>query len=230
MYDLHTHILPYIDDGAGSLEESLTMLEMEARQGVEAVALTPHFYRSREHIEKFLERREASMEQLTKALEDKVYPKLILGAEVAWVPGIVDWDRLEELCYQGTKILLVELPFTPWNDEMFRQLYNLEMRRGITPMIAHLERYFLCQEKRHFNTLAEMDFPVQISAAEPSGLFLRRRATNYLKNKNAILISDCHNCTTRPPNINSAIERIKKKYGVEISNRISMETEEILAE
>ena len=59
MTDLHTHILPGIDDGAPDMETALHMLEAEDKQGVNTVALTPHFYRSREHIADFLAEKQA---------------------------------------------------------------------------------------------------------------------------------------------------------------------------
>ncbi len=230
MYDLHTHILPCMDDGAGSIDEALAMLDMEMEQGVDTVALTPHFYRNREHIEDFLERRRASAEQLTAALEGKKHPRLILGAEVAFAPGMADWQDIESLCYHGTKVLLVELPFTPWNDEMFRQLYSLEIRRGITPMIAHVERYFGCQEKKHFKTIEEMEFPIQISAMELGSFMGRRRAMKLLLTQSAILVSDCHNSTTRPPNLISAMNKIEKKLGRDFAAQIAAETEGAILE
>lgn len=228
MYDLHTHILPGMDDGAGSIEQSIAMLDMEIAQGVDAVALTPHFYRTSEHIDEFLRRRAAAMAQLTGVLSNKVCPKLILGAEVAWMPGMADWDSLEALCYTDTNVLLVELPFTKWNDEMFRQLYNLEIRRGITPMIAHIDRYFGIQEKRYFSTLFEMEFPVQISSMSLQGVIGGRRAMKILSERNAILISDCHSPTERPPNMGVALKIIQKKLGLNVAKRISSETENVL--
>ena len=68
MTDLHTHILPGMDDGAESVEMSLDMLRMERDQGVDAVVLTPHFYRDRERPEHFLNRRRAAGEALRDAL------------------------------------------------------------------------------------------------------------------------------------------------------------------
>jgi len=58
--DLHTHILPGMDDGARNVAMSLAMLEAERAQGVDTVVLTPHFYREREDAERFLQRREAA--------------------------------------------------------------------------------------------------------------------------------------------------------------------------
>ena len=100
MTDLHTHILPGMDDGAKTPEESLQMLRMERDQGVDTVVLTPHFYRDREWPERFLARRRASAEALRDALmalpeeEIRNMPRLILGAAVAWVPNLPEMTEL----------------------------------------------------------------------------------------------------------------------------------------
>ena len=60
MTDLHTHILPGMDDGAKDAAAAAAMLRMEAEQGVTGVALTPHFYRADETPERFLARRGAA--------------------------------------------------------------------------------------------------------------------------------------------------------------------------
>ena len=89
MTDLHTHILPGMDDGAPDVETSLAMLREEARQGVDTVVLTPHFYRDRERPEHFLARRARAADRLNSAIqalpgeERRAMPRLILGAEVA---------------------------------------------------------------------------------------------------------------------------------------------------
>ncbi len=216
MTDLHTHILPGMDDGAPDIETALQMLAMEAEQGTGAVALTPHFYRDREHISDFLNRRANAMTQLQNVLDRVKHPRLILSAEVCYVPGMADWQELEQLCYAGTKILLVEPPVTPWNDEMFRQLYAISGRRGITPMIAHIDRYFETQTKAHIEQLLEMGFPIQVSTAALMPFWHRRRAVELLTGYSAVLVTDCHNTTTRPPNLDAAVRILNKKLGRDV--------------
>ena len=70
--DLHSHILPGIDDGSRSLEESLVMLSMEADQGVGVVAATPHFDPRRDSPEAFLDRRNAAAQALTRAMGEDI--------------------------------------------------------------------------------------------------------------------------------------------------------------
>ena len=213
MTDLHTHILPGIDDGAPDIETALRMLDEEVKQGVNTIALTPHFYRSREHIADFLARRESSWDKLKSKLKNKKHPQLILAAEVAYAPGMADWTELEQLCYTGTKLLLVEPPMTPWNDEMFHQLYAIEGRRGITPMIAHFDRYIKMQSKVRIEQLLEMGFPIQVSTASLLRFIGRNQAMRLISEYSAVPVSDCHNINTRPPNLGEAARVLKKKLG-----------------
>ena len=216
MTDLHTHILPGMDDGAQSVEESIAMLREQARQGVNTVALTPHFYRGKERPSMFLARRAEAWQKLQDALaalpetERESLPKLILGAEVAYAPGMWEWPELADLCYENTKVLLLELPIGQWNEEMFRQIYNLMSHTGITPMLAHVERYF---HNRDFGRLFELQLPMQVSAAALLHIFGRKRAAALLMEQEGILISDCHRMKFREPNMEKALRWLEKKEG-----------------
>lgn len=228
MTDLHTHILPGIDDGAQTVEEAIAMLRLEAEQGVTTVALTPHFHGRKESFEDFLERREAAWKQLFEATREMVCPKLLLGAEAAWVPDMSQWPDLESLCYQGTRTLLVELPVRPWTDSVFLELNRLEGRRGIVPMIAHVDRYFYCQKKGDIERLLGMGYPVQVSADALFSLFHRKQALELLEDYDGLLISDCHNLADRAPNLEKAYKIAKKKLDPISVRRISDLTDEIL--
>lgn len=230
MTDLHTHILPGMDDGAQSVEEALAMLKMQCQQGVDTVALTPHFYRSKEHLADFLARREEAWTLLLEKTGNQECPELILGAEVAYAPGMADWPELEALCYQDTKILLVELPMTPWSDSIFYQLNALEVHRGMMPMIAHIDRYFRCQKKKSIERLLDMGYPVQVSADALSSMFVRRQALALLKKYDALLISDCHNLTDRKPNLGQAMKIAEKKLGRQAAKGIVELTDEAITD
>ena len=141
MTDLHTHILPAMDDGAADPAESLELLRLEREQGVDRVVLTPHFYREREGAARFLERRERAFEALLRAGAPADGPELLLGAEVAWFPSLTAEDRLEELCLAGTTQLLLELPFEPWSAMLLDRVYGFALSTGLTPVFAHVERY-----------------------------------------------------------------------------------------
>lgn len=220
MTDLHTHILPGMDDGACSVEESITMLRMEQEQGVDAVVLTPHFYSNQETAESFLLRRSQSFSELTRLLEQlpederSALPTLYLGAEVAWRSELLEKDELPLLCIGQTKNMLVELPFSPWTDATVKQLYELMVCFGITPIIAHLERYLGSQNPKIVKKLLDLDVPIQISCAAWDGFFERRKAMKLLRSGHSCVIAtDCHNCTTRPPDMGGAVRFLKRKAG-----------------
>ena len=220
MTDLHTHILPGMDDGAKTVEESLELLRMERTQGVDTVVMTPHFYRDQENPKHFLNRREQAAVKLGRAIENlpeeerASLPALRLGAEVAWWPNLADCEELPELCIGRTKNLLVELPFTPWNDRMLDQLYDFFGRTGITPVIAHLERYLKIQKPEHIRDVQGLGVPIQISGDILLHPLARGGALKLLKSRQAyVLATDCHNCTTRRPNLEPALAVLRKKLG-----------------
>lgn len=228
MTDLHTHILPGMDDGAQSIEEALELLQIQAQQGVDTVALTPHFYVRRECTESFLSRREAAWQQLLEATAKLRTPKLILGAEVSWMPDMDQWEKLEDLCYQGTKLLLVELPTLSWTDSVLRSLNSLESRRGVIPVIAHLDRYFYTQKKKDIDELLAMGYPIQISAEALFQFFTKKKALEVLEKYDGLLISDCHNLTDRRPNVERALKIVEKKLGSWAAKEIADLSDEIL--
>ncbi len=228
MTDLHTHILPGMDDGAQTPEQSIAMLREQSRQGVETVALTPHFYRNNERPSAFLTRRAEAWQALQNALtelpktERECLPRLILGAEVAYVPGMWEWPEISELCYENTKVLLLELPMTGWNEEIFRQIYSFISHTGITPMIAHAERYLW---NKQFWRLTEMQLPLQVSASALLSFYGRKKACRILDEQDGILISDCHNMDSRPPNMDQAMQWLRQKKGESVARACEKNTD-----
>lgn len=227
MTDLHTHILPGMDDGAVDVQQSLVMLKLEEAQGVKAVALTPHYYPKRERVDHFLERREEAWQELRECIaasrENASLPAMRLGAEVAYVPGMWEWPELHQLCYEDTKLLLVEPPFTPWNEEMFRELYRILGRRGITPMIAHLDRYSRSQKPEHMRRLLDMALPYQVSASAILHPFSRRAKKLWLYG--GVPVSDCHDVRHRPPDLGKLQAFIHRKYGKATADAFAAQTD-----
>lgn len=225
MTDLHTHILPGMDDGARDAEMSIAMLRAEWQQGVDTVVLTPHCYREKEPIQRFLQRREAAKQRLDQAIAElqEPLPQLLLGAEVAWAPHMADWPELEQLCIQGTEQLLLELPFSPWTDQMIRDIYDMMGRRGITPILAHLERYQKRQNARMFREVLSLGVPVQLSSTPLQGGWSERHLlVKMLKKEQAhLLASDCHNLTTRVPDLRKGLDAAAELLGAERARQLA---------
>ena len=232
MIDLHTHILPGVDDGAQNVDESLEMLRIQYAQGVETVALTPHFYPDREKAESFLARRAAAWEELNTAItalpeaDRKQLPHLVLGAEVAYGQQLLELGDMKEFCYAGTRNMLLELPFYSWDSQLFHQIYDLMNHSGVTPIIAHIERYFF-QKKKYLEEIMEMGLPIQVGT--DTLLRLASPAMKLLKQEKAqVVASDCHDARRRSPNLNAALRAVRKKLGQSAYNRILEQSEQML--
>lgn len=96
MVDLHTHILPEIDDGSDGVDTSLAMLHREAEQGVDVVCATSRYYAHHEGIDAFCARRAEALERLAAVLTDGL-PRVLPAAEVAYFPRMEEQD-LTPLC------------------------------------------------------------------------------------------------------------------------------------
>ena len=214
MIDLHTHILPNMDDGARDVEQSKNMLLRQKKQNVDVVALTPHFYRREETVQEFLQRREQSMEQLQPVLEEGL-PDLILGAEVAWYPSLSEEKALESLCYDGTGTILLELPYTLWPVRMAEWLYRFVNDTGLTPILAHVERYFLLQSKSQMEDLLQLNLPMQMTADVFKSVWGRGKYLRMIKTSQWCIASDCHDALKRPPCMDIAVAYLRGKVSPE---------------
>ena len=161
MIDFHTHILPGMDDGSQATHESLQMLTLESEQGAQEILLTPHFYAHFDKISSFLERREYSFRKLTKALNehDMGTPlSLRKGAEVYYFPGIGDAKQIRELTIEGTDILLLEMPFAQWTDEIYVDVKKLIEKQKLTILLVcffhtHKDMLFNPSSKSFFSAI-----------------------------------------------------------------------------
>lgn len=213
MIDIHSHILPGMDDGSSSLEESLSMARESARQGVRLLAATPHFYATQEDPNSFLRRREKSLALLESAWQDS-FPTLLVGAEVRYFDGISRVEKIAHLTLDHTRILLLEMPFTSWSRRMVEEVVELQRSRGLQVLLAHVERYMKDQDGQVWDTFRQNGVWMQCNA----NFFLRwqtKRKAQALFKKGEIqmLGSDTHNMTTRPPNLALAREALVKSLG-----------------
>lgn len=221
--DLHSHILPEMDDGSASVEESIAMLRMEAEQGVTCVVATPHFYPRYDDPAHFLEKRARSELLLRQEMKKHCgLPTLLVGAEVYFFRGMSESDFLPQLTIGGKDCMLIEMPPAPWPEDFYRELEAIWVKRGILPIVAHIDRYiapwktFRIPEK-----LAQLPVFVQANAE----FFLSRStaamACRMLKaGQIQLLGSDCHDQEARKPNLGAAVKYIERKVGSGVLSEI----------
>lgn len=215
MIDIHSHMLPGIDDGSGSVEESLCMLRESARQGIHCVAATPHFYPTENSPEQFLERRKAAADHLRAAWEPGL-PRLLLGAEVYFFEGISRMEEVGQLALNG-RLLLLEMPFCPWTDRMVSEAALLHRQRGLNVVLAHIEQYFRWQPRWLWDELLDLGLLMQCNA----GFFLNWRTKGKARRMLAegrihLLGSDAHSMSSRPPRLGKAMASLGEKERQEL--------------
>ncbi len=220
MIDFHSHILPGVDDGSRNTAESIALLELLQKQGVRHVIATPHFYPDRESVDSFLRHRTAAWERLTAVLPEGL-PQIHIGAEVKYYPGISRLPQLEQLCIQGTKLLLLEMPFTRWTEYTVKELLEMAGQGSVTVVLAHLERYLGYQSEDALYRLYEAGILIQCNASFFLGFTTKRKAVSMLRDGEIHFIgSDCHNLTARPPKMDEAAAYIRKKLGGDFLSRV----------
>ncbi len=212
MIDFHTHILPRVDDGSRSCSESLKMISELKKQGVKAFIATPHFYANDESVNSFLERRNKAYAELEAHLTDDI--KCILGAEVKYYNGISCLEELKKLRIEGSRLLLLEMPFRRWTQYDINEVIELAGRSNFTVVLAHVERYISMQKKGVLQQLIDNGVLFQCNASFFSGYPSKVKALKMIRNNQIHFIgSDCHNMTDRAPETGIAVSAIKKKYG-----------------
>ncbi|MBR0449941.1 MAG: capsular polysaccharide biosynthesis protein [Clostridia bacterium] len=221
MIDWHSHVLPALDDGSGSVDESLELLRMLSEQGVDTVIATPHFYADRESVSSFIERREESYKALCDALTEDM-PRILLGAEVSYYSGIGRLEELSRLCIEGTDILLLEMPFIKWSESVVREVELMLISTSYTVVLAHIERYYDLKNGDAIERLLSCGALAQSNAGFFCRRGSRRLALKLLRLGTVSLIgSDTHNIAHRPPRIGEACEIIEKKLGSEYTEKIN---------
>ena len=191
------------------------MLQAQMSQGVTAVIATPHFYANDESVDSFLRRRTQSLEKLRTQWRDQ-QPLIRLGAEVRYYPGISRLERLKDLCIEDSNLLLLEMPMSRWTESMLRELAELSGRDGLCIVLAHIDRYLSLQKREVWGRLLECGILMQTNASFFNAVTTRRRALTMLRDGYVhVLGSDCHNMTSRPPQLGKAFDRIQKRFGAD---------------
>lgn len=211
MIDFHSHVLPGIDDGSSSVDESLELLARSAEQGIEIVCATSHFYPDREDPESFLRHRERAWNLLSEKIKEDS-PKVVLGAEVYYFVGISRNDMIEDLRIGDTGILLLEMPFREWSDAMVREIAALNDRRGVRVMLAHIERYLKDQNRDVWEFLLDNGVIMQSNADFFLDWRTKHKSHRMLKEGRVhVISSDAHNLKDRRPRIGEALEALSER-------------------
>jgi protein-tyrosine phosphatase len=213
LIDLHSHILPGIDDGARSLEDSLDIARAAVADGITVIAGTPHVRDDWPTDAGVMERR---VVELRAELEHAGIPLDVRpGGEIA-----IEWLArlpLDELCRFGLggnpRYLLVETPYYGWPLELADRLFALR-DAGITPVLAHPERNAEVQSRPEWLVpIVQSGVLVQVTAASVDGRIGRKVRACGLelidRGLAHMLASDAHHASVRAVGMADAVEAVK---------------------
>ena len=211
LLDFHTHVAPAVDDGAETLSESKRMLLRMKETGVECAVVTPHFYPELQSLDAFLKARESAWETLTQ-ISPAERPELLLGAEVAYFSSIGRARSLSEVCIRGTRILLLEMPFYPWNEAVMNDIFELVHTQGFQVVLGHIERYFKFGAKKYLQRLLNMGVFLQVNAETLLDAKARKTVLPLIRSGSIHLLgSDAHRAEgVRVPNLSEGFLALRE--------------------
>lgn len=221
MIDIHTHILPEIDDGARSLHESYEMAVMAVRSGVKAIVATPHSNHVIGYVNNDSGRQKWLFETLRDVLQQEKVPlQIYRGMEIMAsldVPEKIVSKKL--LTLNQSKYVLIEFDFDeePWWIEAILQKVQ---REGFVPIIAHPERYDCVQD----NPAYLYDWRKQGALAQMNkGSLLGRFGSSIARTADALLThhlftciaSDAHSIHVRTTDMSEISRYVERFYSIE---------------
>jgi protein-tyrosine phosphatase len=217
MIDTHLHILPGVDDGPETMEESVALARVLVQEGIHAAIATPHYNDlfPQCSVREIKER----VNELQQVLDHQEIPlHLFPGHEALIKPGLVEdilAGRLATL--NGSRYLLLELWNNSWIPETERVIFELRAF-GITPILAHPERYRVFQKDlERLELLQQQGVLLQITASSLTGMQGRRvqRTAETLLKRGLVycIASDAHGLHRRPPAIVQSLRQVERAVG-----------------
>jgi protein-tyrosine phosphatase len=209
LIDLHSHILPGLDDGADDLEVSLAMAQLAVDAGVQTMAATPHVnFDYPVDSETVL----SKVGELNVALARAGVALAVLpGAEIS-IPRAAELDtrELEALALGGGRTLLLESPYVKGVGFLEELLFDLQLR-GFRTLLAHPERCPIFQQDMdRLRGLVDRDVYLSVNSGSLAGSFGRRVKAFAIELMAAGLVhdiaSDSHDPERRPPGLMTGIE------------------------
>lgn len=231
-FDLHSHILPAVDDGAKSFSETKELIKLLEHQGVGGIVATPHFYGRYSSEKSAIKRVVDSYEKTMSALEKTNIP-IYRGFEVHYFPGISRSDGIEKLTLNGSDYFLLEpSPSKGLSKTVLDEIVDLNLNRHLKPIIAHVERYSGIDGYSSLLELASDGFAIlQVNADSLVQGPAKKAALEVVSSELfCVLSSDTHSTKKRPPRFDDAFKRIEKKLGSNTVEKLKLNSAYIFSE
>lgn len=225
MIDTHLHILPGIDDGPETMQESLALAQTLTQEGIHLAVATPHYN------DEFPQRSAAEIRERVHDVQQEldrhnISLQLFAGHEALIRPGLVEDIQNGRLAtLNGSRYLLLELWNTTWLPQTDQVIFELRAF-GIVPIIAHPERYrAIQQDPSRLVALLRQGVLAQLTAGSLIGVWGKtiKNSAEILLTKGLIhcIASDAHGLHNRPPSVARGLQRATELLGEEHVKRIS---------
>jgi protein-tyrosine phosphatase len=225
--DIHSHILPSIDDGSKSMEKTLAMLKIAVSEGIKTIIATPHYHEGR--MKNFCHDIEENYNIVIENLNaQKCKINILPGCEIYYTHDTVKLLNDRKIpTLANSKYVLLEFSVLAEGQYINNALQEIILE-GYLPIIAHIERYEKINQNLDFiSDLIEMGSYVQINAASVTGEFgLRYKEVSkkLLKNNLVhIIASDAHSDHHRAPKLQNCAKYISKKFGEAYAREIMID-------
>lgn len=212
--DIHTHILPGVDDGAKDIDMTSKMLQIAYEQGVRSIIATPHFQLGKKVTKEDLTVAYKKVQQEIESLGLDI--NLYLGNEIMYQEGCLEAVKDgSALTLAGSRYVLIEFGYEVSYKTIYRGMQQF-IQAGYLPIIAHVERYSALRKKENYiNDLIELGCYIQMNGKSLMGGPFNKFSSwckHLVKNGYVHFIaSDCHNETERPPMLGDCINRFEKR-------------------
>jgi protein-tyrosine phosphatase len=221
MIDIHCHILPDVDDGAKTMEDSIEMAKAAVADGITTIIATPHHQNGRYINDKsrIIERVQTLNEVLTK----QNIPLTILPGQEPRIYGelVQDYEKGEVLTLNnGNKYVMVEFPSSQVPRYAEQLLFDIQLQ-GLHPIIVHPERNAQIMEQPDvLYNLVKKGALTQVTASSLTGHFgkkIQKFSQQLIEvNLTHFIASDAHNTSGRTFRLSEAYDIIEKQYGVDM--------------
>ncbi|GAA0606317.1 tyrosine protein phosphatase [Virgibacillus siamensis] len=219
MIDIHCHILPGIDDGAKTMEDSLDMAKTAAQQGIKTIVATPHHCNGK--YDNYKQDIITRTNELNERLSKEGIPLTVLPGQESRIHGdmIEGLQKGEVAPLNDTKYVFVEFPSNQVPRYTKQLLFDMQVA-GYTPIIVHPERNSkLIEHPTMLFEFVQRGALTQVTAASLAGKFGKKiqKFSNQLVEANLthFIASDAHNTTTRGFALNEAYQELQEQHGNE---------------
>ncbi len=217
--DIHSHILPGVDDGSPDMETTVRMLKQAVEQNVETMIATPHYRIGGENlpVTELMRIRDQVQDEARKISKEF---RLFLGNELLYSESILEALKTgNALTLAGSRYVLVEFEVK----EDYRKIYKglgILVNAGYTPILAHIERYRCLHRKTELlKELIELGCYLQMNSNSLLGNLLTEAHFNRkLVDQRLIhfIGSDCHDSVVRVPRMKAVAEVLRKKKKIRL--------------